>query len=115
MRNRTLIGSLALGCAMLVLILSPPVLAGGPPWISIETPNDPTNPSTRGAVLRVRAYSCGTPTSATVIGTADGNVVGEHRTIPLAEPAENRGSSSPRAPPASMPSTSSGLPRGHGC
>jgi hypothetical protein len=88
MLNRTRIHKLALGCALLVPILSPSVLAGGPPWISVEMPGDPTNPSTRGAVMLVRAHSCGAPTSSAVIGTAHGIVAGGRRTIPLAlEPA----------------------------
>lgn len=92
MLNRALAGRLALGCALLVSALSSPALAGGPPWISVEMPGDPTNPSSRGAVMLVRAYSCGMPTEAAVAGTAEGVVKGERRTIPLAlEPAGAKG------------------------
>ena len=55
----------------------------GPPWISIEYPVNPFDPSTRGAYLLVHAFHHGTPLNYPVSGTAEGIVGGERRTITL--------------------------------
>lgn len=55
----------------------------GPPWISIETPVNPYDATTRDAFLLVRAFHHGTPTGFPVTGKAEGIVNGERRTIPL--------------------------------
>lgn len=55
----------------------------GPPWISIETPVNPYDATTRGAFLVVHAYHHGTPLSAPVSGVAEGIVNGERRTVQL--------------------------------
>jgi hypothetical protein len=55
----------------------------GPPWISIETPVNPYDASTRGAYLIVHTFHHGTQLDAPVSGTAEGMVGGERRTIPL--------------------------------
>jgi hypothetical protein len=68
---------------MLVTFLASSAFAGGPPWLSVEMPGDPTNQSSHGAVLLLHAYSCGQPFAATVTGTAEGLVAGDRRTIPL--------------------------------
>lgn len=83
MSHRTLVRNLALGFALSALVFSTSALAGGPPWISVELPGDPTNPASRGAVVLVRAYSCGAPTASHVTATADGIVAGERRTLDL--------------------------------
>jgi hypothetical protein len=83
MLNRTIVSRLAFGCALLVSVLASAALAGGPPWISVEMPGDPTNPASRGAVMLVHAYSCGGPTPKAVTGTAEGIVKGERKTIAL--------------------------------
>jgi len=83
MSTRRLAGRLALACALLVLVFSSSARAGGPPWISVEMPGDPTNRLSRGAVMLVHAYSCGGPTDARVTGRAEGIVNGERRTIDL--------------------------------
>jgi hypothetical protein len=83
MLNRTIVSRLAFGCALLVSVLASTALAGGPPWISVEIPGDPTNPASRGAVMLVHAYSCGGPTSKAVTGTAEGIVKGERKSIAL--------------------------------
>ena len=81
MSYRTIARRLALGYAALVLVLSTSAYAGGPPWISVELPGDPTNQASRGAVLLVRAYSCGAPTPTPVTATADGIVDGVTLTL----------------------------------
>jgi hypothetical protein len=55
----------------------------GPPWISIEYPANPLDPSTRGAYLLVHAFHHQIPTSSPVRGTAEGLVNGERKTITL--------------------------------
>jgi hypothetical protein len=79
----TTVSRLALGCALLVPLLASSAVAGGPPWISVELPGDPTNPASRGAVVLIHAYSCGGPTPSPVTATAEGMVNGERRTVPL--------------------------------
>lgn len=55
----------------------------GPPWISIETPVNPWDASTRGAFLLVHAFHHGTPINLPVSGTAEGLVDGQRRSLPL--------------------------------
>lgn len=55
----------------------------GPPWISIEYPVNPHDPSMRGAMLLVHVFHHSTPTSYPVAGTAEGIVNGERRTVKL--------------------------------
>jgi hypothetical protein len=55
----------------------------GPPWISIETPVNPYDASTRDAFLLVHTFHHGTQVDAPVSGTAEGIVNGERRSIPL--------------------------------
>lgn len=58
-------------------------VVAGPPWISIETPVNPYDASTKDAYLLVHAFHHGTPTSVPVSGTAEGMVNGERRTVAL--------------------------------
>ncbi len=62
--------------------LAAPLLAG-PPWISIEYPSNPWDPSTRGALLLVHAFHHGIAAQFPVSGTATGMVNGEKRSVPL--------------------------------
>ena len=55
----------------------------GPPWISIEYPANPLDPSTRGAYLLVHAFHHQIPISSPVRGTAEGLVNGERKSIVL--------------------------------
>jgi hypothetical protein len=55
----------------------------GPPWISIEYPANPLDPSTRGAYLLVHAFHHQIPTQSIVTGTAEGLVGGERKSIAL--------------------------------
>lgn len=55
----------------------------GPPWISIETPVNPYDASTRGAFLLVHTFHHGTQLNTPVSGSAEGIVNGERKSIPL--------------------------------
>ena len=55
----------------------------GPPWISIETPVNPYDPSTRGAFLVVHTFHHGSQLDAPLSGTAEGMVNGERRSVSL--------------------------------
>ena len=57
--------------------------SAGPPWISIETPVNPYDATTRGAFLLVHAFHHGTELTAPVSGVAQGIVNGERRTVQL--------------------------------
>ena len=55
----------------------------GPPWISIETPVNPYDATTKDAFLLVHAFHHGTAVAAPVSGTAEGIVNGERRSVKL--------------------------------
>jgi hypothetical protein len=55
----------------------------GPPWISIETPVNPYDATTRGAYLVVHAFHHGEPVAYPVSGTAEGLVGGQRKSIAL--------------------------------
>jgi hypothetical protein len=55
----------------------------GPPWISLELPANPLDPTTRGAALVVHTFHHGTPIFFDISGTAEGLVNGERRSIEL--------------------------------
>jgi len=58
-------------------------VVAGPPWISIETPVNPYDPTTRGAFLIVHAFHHGESIAYPVSGTAEGIVNGQRKSIPL--------------------------------
>ncbi|MEO5818539.1 MAG: hypothetical protein ABIT20_24935 [Gemmatimonadaceae bacterium] len=58
-------------------------VAAGPPWISIETPVNPYDATTKDAYLLVHAFHHGTPVAIPVSGTAEGIVNGERRSVKL--------------------------------
>ena len=74
-----LIGAVAVSC--FALAAATPVF--GPPWISIETPPNPFDATSRGAVLVVHTYHHGDVVASGVTGSAEGIVSGARRTIPL--------------------------------
>ena len=85
--TRVIAPGILLGC-IAVLAAGGPVsartaLVAGPPWISIETPVNPYDASTKDAYLLVHAFHHGTPVAAPVTGTAEGIVNGERRTVSL--------------------------------
>jgi len=75
----------ALSGAAIIVAASPAdaVHRAGPPWISIEYPANPLDPSTRGAYLLVHAFHHQLPVSSPVRGTAEGLVGGERKSITL--------------------------------
>jgi hypothetical protein len=62
---------------------APASRVAGPPWISIEYPANPLDPSTRDAYLLVHAFHHGTPVQSPVSGTAEGLVSGERKSVAL--------------------------------
>jgi hypothetical protein len=69
-------------------MLKPALLAAlllfWPPWLSIESPNNPFDPSTRDAVFLVHAMTRdGTPKITDLTATAEGLVNGSRQTISL--------------------------------
>lgn len=71
--------------ASLALVAAAPTTGAhrGPPWISIEYPANPLDPTTRGAYLLVHAFHHQTPMESMVSGTAEGLVGGERKSIAL--------------------------------
>ena len=55
----------------------------GGPWISIETPVNPYDASTRGSVFVVHTFHHAVPTDMQLEGRAEGLVDGNRRTVPL--------------------------------
>lgn len=70
------------GVLALSVFAASPLLAG-PPWIGIELPANPLNPTTRGMYLLVRSYHHGAVTQYPIRGTATGLVDGRRRTVTL--------------------------------
>ena len=69
------------GIALVGLAASPATM--GPPWISIEYPPSPHDPTTRDAFLLVHAFHHGTPMNFPVTGSAEGIVGGQRRSVKL--------------------------------
>src|SRR5262245_23871813 len=72
--------ALALGT---LFAASLPARAGGPPSFAFKAPDASGKRTASSPVLEVHAFSCHTPTDATVRAYAEGMVNGERRTIPL--------------------------------
>lgn len=68
---------------LIALAVTAAAALAGPPWLSIEYPANPLDPTTRDAVLVVNTYHHGTPTQYALAGTAEGIVSGERRTVTL--------------------------------
>ena len=78
--TRAVVLSLSLATA----VFAAPVLAAWPPWLSIESPVNPFDASTRGAILLVRTTMReGITTVADLNGAAEGLVAGARRTVAL--------------------------------
>ena len=80
LRRLAVIGAVA--ASSFALAAAPPIF--GPPWISIETPPNPFDATSRGAFLVVHTYHHGDVVASGVTGSAEGIVSGVRRTIPLA-------------------------------
>jgi hypothetical protein len=55
----------------------------GGPWISVETPVNPYDASTRGALFVVHTFVHVTPSDMPVVGRAEGLVDGKRRSVPI--------------------------------
>ena len=77
------IAAIAASVGLVAAAPSPPSRLAGPPWISIEYPANPLDPTTRGAYLLVHAFHHQIPMASTVSGTAEGLVGGERKSIAL--------------------------------
>jgi hypothetical protein len=55
----------------------------GGPWISIEAPANPYDPTARGALMLVHTFHHGTKVNLPVVGKAEGLVDGERKTVNL--------------------------------
>lgn len=78
--------SALLGASSLLLMssaVSAREAIAGPPWISIETPVNPYDATTRGAYLLVHAFHHGDPVAYPVSGTAEGIVNGQRKSVTL--------------------------------
>jgi hypothetical protein len=66
------------------------VLAGGPPFLSLESPADPLDARANDAVAFVHAHLCGRPTDGVPTATAEGVVDGRRvsRPVTLAKTTE---------------------------
>ncbi|MEX1186903.1 MAG: hypothetical protein WEA80_09970 [Gemmatimonadaceae bacterium] len=72
--------------ALAVVVLSlvaAGVAVAGPPWIAIEYPVNPHDPLTRDAFMTVRTYHHGDQVGHELIGTAEGLVDGQRRSMRL--------------------------------
>ena len=73
----------ALAALSLVAIMAMTPASFGPPWISIEYPPSPFDPTTRDALLLVHAFHHGTPMNFPVAGKAEGMVAGKRQSVTL--------------------------------
>lgn len=62
----------------------------GGPWISVETPVNPFDSSTRGALLLVHTFHHGTPEDMAMTGKAEGLVDGQRRTVTVSVDKSSR-------------------------
>jgi len=62
----------------------------GPPWISIELPANPLDPTTRGAFLLVHTFHHDAAMASALTGRAEGLVNGKRQTIPLSFESTSR-------------------------
>ena len=69
--------------ALLRAVALAATIAAGPPWISIELPANPMDPSAHGAFLLVHTYHHRAVTGDMPYGRAVGVVDGERRTVEL--------------------------------
>ncbi|HET9386313.1 MAG TPA: hypothetical protein VFO67_14290 [Gemmatimonadales bacterium] len=68
---------------MLATLALAAALVVGPPWISIEYPANPHDRSNTGTMLYVHVFHHAQPIAYPLVGTAEGFVNGERRSIKL--------------------------------
>jgi hypothetical protein len=91
MTRATLVKLAPLGVALLFSLGWSGSAAVGPPWLSIEMPANPMDPGTRGAALVIHAFHHEHPAGIPIIGTAEGLVDGERRSVELEFKETSRG------------------------
>jgi hypothetical protein len=80
----SLLSFAALALAAAATLGAAPASAKWPPWLSIESPVNPYDPSTHGAALLVHAsFREGPAQLSDLSGSAEGSVNGERRSIAL--------------------------------
>lgn len=88
MSIRRLLPTTALACIIALGAATP--AHAGPPWISIELPANPLDPTTRGAYLLVHTFHHEAAIRQLIEGRAEGLVNGRRQTIPLSFTATSR-------------------------
>lgn len=83
MSRATLLKIAPLSVALVLTLGWTDTASVGPPWMSLEFPANPLDPTTRGAALVVHTFHHGTPIFFDIRGTAEGLVDGERRSIEL--------------------------------
>ncbi|HEX5819372.1 MAG TPA: hypothetical protein VFY20_10860 [Gemmatimonadales bacterium] len=73
----------SLALASVLSLAAAPSSIGGPPWLSIELPANPLDPTTKGAFLVVRTYHHDRSVPFPVEGRAEGVVNGQRKSLPL--------------------------------
>jgi hypothetical protein len=89
--TRSLVSRAALGATMVVGLVAVTAATKvthraamfGGPWISIETPVNPYEQSTTGAMFLVHTWVHGNPSDLPVTGRAEGLVDGKRRSVPF--------------------------------
>jgi hypothetical protein len=89
--NRRSLVPVALVGLLATAAFATPTIPKWPPWLSIESPVNPYDPSAKGALLLVHAsFREGTSQLSDVSGSAEGIVNGARRSVPLRFEATNR-------------------------
>jgi hypothetical protein len=84
MTTRALLPATLLALGMATAAFTAPAVVKWPPWLSIESPVNPFDPTSRGAVLLVHAvFREGQVQLSDLSGTAEGMVAGSRRSITL--------------------------------
>ena len=72
-----------LGILFAAITVAATAALAGPPWISVELPANPFDRTTRGAFIIVHTYHHDLAVPYQVVGTAEGLVNGQRRSVPL--------------------------------
>ena len=84
MNRRIVVSASVLAFAAAIAAFATPASVKWPPWLSIESPVNPFDPTARGAVFLVHAaFREGQPQLSDISGTAEGLVNGARRSITL--------------------------------
>lgn len=84
MNRRSIVSATLMALALATTAFVTPSIPKWPPWISIESPVNPYDPSARGALLLVHAtFREGPSQLSDVSGSAEGLVNGARRSVPL--------------------------------